>query len=405
MIRLGTFSSLRHNNFRCIFAGTVLRGAGTIIQQLTTGWLVYDLTGSAVLLGALSGFRTLPYLISGPIAGVAADRMDRRKLMVGIYCLFATTALVMGIIVAFELVRVWHLFIFALGTGIAGSFLQTTEHSLVPTAVPRDELMNAVALQYGGFHVTRIIAPVLGGLLIPMFGAGSNFFVQCAFIASAAAMTYSLRLPPMEGPTRDVSLLAHFKEGLAYVLSNRMVLALMILATIPAIFALPYQGLMPIFQKDVFRVGPEGLGLMMAAPGLGAVLAMLLLASIAKAIRRKGMLLLVSLMMIGLCLIFFSRSTTLPLALLVLLGMGAFHTLFGATRNAMVQLTVPDKLRGRVNSLFLIERGVTPAGAMMAGVAAHLFGAPLAVTAMGSIVTFFALLVLWQVPRFRGIST
>jgi len=373
-----------------------------MIQQLTVGWLVYDLTGSAVLLGALSAMRMLPFLIFGPVGGVIADRVDRRKLMTSLYCLFSIVSFAMGGVVALGIVQVWHLFAFVLITGVMASFLITAEHSLIPNTVPREELMNAVALDFGAFNTTRVIAPVLGGFLIPLFGAAGNLFVESVVTAIAAFMTYSLRLAPVKASSHKSSVLAHFKEGVGYLWSNPMVVTLMVVALVPAVFAMPHQALMPIFQKDVLGVGPEGLGLMMAAPGLGAVAGMLLLASIASGIMRKGLFLLGCMTLMGLFLIFFSQSTSLPLALLALVGVGGFHALFGATKNTMVQLTVPDELRGRVNSLLLLERGFTPAGSFVAGVAAHYFSAPVTVTVMGSIVVLLAGLVLLWVPRIRG---
>ena len=373
-----------------------------MIEHLTLGWLVYDLTGSAVLLGALSALRMLPFLIFGPVGGVIADRVDRRKLITSLYCLFSIISFAMGGVVALGIVQVWHLFVFVLVTGVAASFLITVEHSLIPNTVPREELMNAVALDFGAFNTTRVIAPVMGGFLIPMFGAAGNLFVESAVTLSAAFMTYSLRLAPVKALAHKPSVIAHFKEGVGYLRSNPMVVTLMVVALVPAVFAMPHQALMPIFQKDVLGVGPEGLGLMVAAPGLGAVAGMLLLASIASRIMRKGLFLLGCMALLGLSLIFFSQSTSLSLALLALVGVGGFHALFGAIKNTMVQLNVPDQLRGRVNSLFLLERGLTPAGSFVAGVAAHYFSAPVTVTVMGSIVVLLAGLVLLWVPRIRG---
>ena len=373
-----------------------------MIQQLTLGWLVYDLTGSAILLGALSALRMLPFLIFGPVGGVIADRVDRRRLITSLYCLFSIVSFIMGGVVALGMVQVWHLFAFVLITGVMASFLVTVEHTLIPNTVPREELMNAVALDFGAFNTTRVIAPVLGGFLIPLFGAAGNLFVESVVTACAAFMTYSLRLAPVKASSHKSSVIAHFKEGVGYLWSNSMVVTLMVIALVPALFAMPHQALMPIFQKDVLGIGPEGLGLMTAAPGLGAVAGMLLLASIASGIMRKGLFLLGCLTLLGLSLIFFSQSASLSLALLALVGVGGFHALFGATKNTMVQLSVPDELRGRVNSLFLLERGLTPAGSFVGGVAAHYFGAPVTITVMGSIVVLLAGLVLLWVPRIRG---
>ena len=379
--------------------------AGQWIQQVTLGWLLYDLTGSSMLLGAMNGLRALPFLVAGPIAGVAADRMDRRRLMVRTQHVLVVTAVGMGILVASGFLRAWHLFVFTLITGIAWAFNEPVRQSLVPGTVPQKELANAIALNSAGFNLTKVIGPAIGGLLIAGFGAAGNFFIQGAAYLGVAYMIALMRVPPPSGEANKSSALANLKEGLRYVWSNPTVLALMTAAYVPRVFAVPYQLLMPVFQKDVLRVGPEGLGVLMAAPGAGAVLAVLFLASTAHRFKRKGLLLLWSLIFLGAFLILFSRTTSFPLALIVLVCVGAFQIMFMTTTNTMLQTIVPDALRGRVMSLYMLDRGLQPAGSLLAGVTAHAIGAPATVAAMGSAVILLVLLVAWRVPALRKIET
>jgi len=403
--RLQTFSSLRHLDYRYLWTGTLLMGAGQWIQQVTLGWLLYELTSSSVLLGVLNGLRALPFLVTGPIAGVAADRMDRQRLMIRTQYVLIVTALGMGSLVASGLLKVWHIFLFTLITGIAWSFNEPVRQSLVPNVVPKEDLMNAVALNSAGFNLTKIIGPALGGVLIALFGAAGNFFVQSAAYIGVLVMVYWMHVPPTPEEARQSSALANLKEGFAYVWSTPAVLALMMTAYVPRVFAVPYQTLMPVFQKDVLGVGPEGLGMLMAAPGLGAVLAVLTLATISSRLRRQGLLLLGSLIPLGIFLILFSRTTSFPLAILVLIVVGAFQILFMATTNTMLQLIVPDELRGRVMSLYMLDRGLMPAGALFAGITAHFIGASATVSMMGLIVIVLAVLVAWRVPLIRRLKT
>lgn len=383
----------------------MLMSAGQWIQQITLGWLLYDLTGSSVLLGALNGLRALPFLVSSPIAGVAADRMDRRKILINTQFVLLVTALGMGTLVASGLLQVWHLFLFTLITGAAWAFNEPVRQTLVPNLVPKGELMNAVALHSAGFNLTKVIGPALGGLLIALFGAAGNFFVQGLAYAGVLVTLYVMHVPPTPVQARQSSVVANLKEGFAYVWSTPTVLALMVADLVPRIFAVPYQALMPVFQKDVLGVGPEGLGMLMAAPGVGAVLSMLLLASIAHSFRRKGLLVLGGLISLGVFLILFSRTTSFPLALVILVAVGGCQIMFMATVNAMVQMTVPDALRGRVMSLYMLDRGLMPAGSLMAGVTAHFIGAPATVSLMGLIVIVLAVLVAWRVPLIRRLKT
>ncbi len=402
--RIQTFSSLRHLDFRYLCAGTFMMSAGQWIQQVTLGWLVYELTSNSMLLGALNGLRALPFLVTGPMAGVAADRMDRQKLMLRTQYVLIVTAVVMGGLVASGLLQVWHIFVFTLITGVAWTFSEPVRQSLIPSVVPKQELANAIALNSGGFNLMKVIGPALGGLMIALFGAGGNFFVQSVAYVGVLIMIYLMHVPPIPAKARRSSALASLKEGFSYVWSTPAVLALMILAYVPRIFAVPYQTLMPVFQKDVLRVGPEGLGMLMAAPGVGAVLSVLMLASFANRFRRQGLLLVGSILVLGFFLILFSQTTSFPLALVVLVAAGGFQMLFLASTNTMLQLIVPDELRGRVMSLYMLDRGLMPAGALFAGVVAHFIGAPSTVAMMGTIVIVLTLVVAWRVPAIRSLE-
>jgi len=381
-----------------------MMSAGQWIQQVTLGWLVYEITGSSVLLGALNGLRALPFLVTGPMAGVAADRMDRKKLMLRTQWVLIVTALLMGALVASGLLQIWHIFLFTLITGIGWSFSEPVRQSLIPSVVPRQDLANAIALNSAGFNLMKVIGPAVGGVMIALFGAAGNFFVQSVAYVGVLVMIYLMQVPPTPEEARRSSALANLKEGFAYIGSTPAVLALMILAYVPRVFAVPYQTLMPVFQKDVLGVGPEGLGLLMAAPGVGAVLSVLMLASVANRFRRQGLLLVGSIIVLGLFLILFSQTTSFPLALVVLIAVGAFQMLFLASTNTMLQFIVPEKLRGRVMSLYMLDRGLMPAGALFAGVVAHFIGAPSTVAAMGAIVIVLALAVAWRVPAIRSLE-
>ena len=383
----------------------MLMSAGQWIQQVTLGWLLYELTGSSVLLGVLNGFRTVPFLISSPIAGVAADRMDRRKLLLSSEYVLVGTALAMGALVASGGLQVWHLFLFTLITGSAWSFSEPVRHTLVPNLVPKEELMNAVALHSAGFNLMKVVGPTLGGFLIALFGPAGNFFVQGAAYASVVLTLYLMAVPPTPPQALRASVAANLKEGLAYIWSTPAVLVLLVVDMVPRVFAVPYQTLMPIFQKDVLGVGPEGLGMLLAAPGLGAVLAMLLLATFADRVKRKELLLPTALILLGVFLVLFSRMTSFSLALLVLVGVGGCQIAFMATTNSLLQMTIPDRLRGRVMSIYMLDRGFIPVGSLFAGVTAHFVGAPATVSLMGSVVILLALLVAWRVPLLRKLAS
>jgi MFS family permease len=401
----GLLSSLRFRDFRLLWTGTIFMSAGQWIQQVTLGWLAYDMTGSAVVLGTISGLRALPFLVVTPTAGVLADRMDRRKLLIGIEAVLAITAVLMGLLVASGLVEVWHLIVFAFLTAAVWAMSAPLRQVLVPAVVPREALTNAVALNSLAFNLTKVVGPTVGGFLIAAFGPAGNFQLQAIAYASVIVAIYAMRVAPQDtDAARRSSVTANLREGLAYVRSTPVVLGLVIAALVPSVFAMPYMALMPVFQKDVLHEGPEALGLLLAAPGLGAVMAALLLAALGN-FRRKGALLLVSLGALGATLILFSQTTLLPLALLMLVGVGGCQVFYAALTNTLLQTIVPDELRGRVISIYMLDHGLSPAGSLVAGVSTAIFGAPLTVAAMGATVIALALLVAWRLPVLRKLET
>jgi MFS family permease len=403
--RSQTFASLRHLDYRYLWTGTLLMSAGQWVQQVTLGWLLYDLTGNSMLLGALNGLRALPFLITGPMAGVAADRMNRRRLLLNTQWVLTVTALLMGALVASPYLHVWHIFLFTLITGVAWTITEPVRMSMIPSVVPKEDLANAIALNSGGFNLMKVIGPALGGALIAVFGAAENFFIQAVAYSGVLVMVYLMEIPPRRADAKRSTAVANLKEGFAYVWSTPAVLALMALAYVPRVFAVPYQTLMPVFQKDVLRVGPEGLGMLMAAPGLGAVIAVLMMASLGSRMKRQGLLLVASIVILGFFLILFSQLTSLPLALITLVIAGFFQMFFLASTATMLQLLVPDELRGRVMSLYMLDRGFMPAGALLAGTSAHFIGAPMTVAAMGATVIVLTLFVAWRIPAIRSVET
>jgi MFS family permease len=404
-IRFKTFSSLRHLDYRYLWTGTLMMSAGQWVQQVTLGWLLYDLTGNSMLLGALNGLRAVPFLVTGPMAGVAADRMDRRKLLLRTQWILIITALCMGALVASPFLHVSHIFVFTLITGIAWSFTEPVRQSMIPSVVPKDDLVNAIALNSGGFNLMKVIGPALGGAMIVLFGGAGNFFVQSVAYMGVLVMIYLMHIPDTAPEARRASAMANLKEGFAYVWSTPAVLALMTLAYVPRVFAVPYQTLMPVFQKDVLKVGADGLGMLMAAPGVGAVIAVLTLATLANRLKRQGLFLVGSIVVLGFFLILFSQVRSFPLALVTLVIAGAFQMFFLASTATILQLIVPDELRGRVMSLYMLDRGFMPVGALFAGTTAHFIGAPLTVATMGAIVIVLAIFVAWRVPAIRSLET
>ncbi len=398
-----TFRSLRHRNYRLLWFGTLFSSSGQWIQQVTLGWIAYDMTGSGAVLGAVNGLRSLPLLVLGPFGGVAADRFDRKRLIITTQLFLVVTTVIFGTLIISGRLEVWHIFFYSALTGVGWAFNMPVQQSIVPNVVPREDMMNAMALNSAGFNITRIVGPALAGIMIAEIGPGENFYVQAAAYLGVALMAMQLRLPniPRAAPG---SVAGSLKDGARYVMTQPTLRLLMTMALVPVVIALPYQALLPIIAKDTLGMGAGGFGVLMAAPGIGAVAATLVLASTAN-IRRKGLLLLVAVFCLGLSLILVALSRSFPLTVGLLVLMGATQMAYMTTNQTVIQLSIPDEYRGRVMGIYMLNMGLLPLGSLFAGVLADLTSAPIALATMGAAVAVLALLFFCFARSIRELVT
>jgi len=393
---------LRYRNYRLLWTGTLFSSSGLWIQQVSVGWLTYELTGSAFLLGLVNGFRAIPLLFLAPIGGVAADRFDSRRLMLTTQLFMMTVTAIFATICFTGHAAVWNIILFTLLSGVAWAFNMPVRQSVIPHTVPRSALVSAIALNSVGFNITRVIGPSIGGLLIAAVGVAGNFYLQALAYVGVAAMIYQLQLPKYDRARRDTSVWRNLLEGLGYLGTHPILRSQMALALIPVVVALPYISLMPIFAKDVLNVGPEGYGVMMAAPGIGALVGTGTIASIGS-IRRKGLLLFVSLTGLGISLVAFSLSTSYPLSILLLALTGGFQMTYMTTNQTLLQLTTPDEFRGRVMGIYMLNQGLQPLGSLIAGTLAAVATAPIAVFLMGISCLILTVAAYALMPSMRDV--
>jgi predicted MFS family arabinose efflux permease len=285
--------------------------------------------------------------------------------------------------------EVWHIFAFTALAGVGWAFNMPVRQSVVPNLVPRSDLMNALALNAAGFNASRIIGPTVAGLMIATLGAGENFYLQAAAYLGVTIMVVQVNIPAARRATKH-SVLANLAEGARFIWTHPTLRSQMILALVPTVVALPYNALLPIFASDVLGVGPEGFGLLSAAPGVGAVIGTLTVASLTSS-KRRGLLLVGTVIALGLLLVLFSFSRSFVLSLAELVVIGAAQMVYMTTNQTLIQLATPDELRGRVMGVYMLNQGLLPLGSLLAGALASLFGAPTAVLMMGSAVALLAL--------------
>jgi predicted MFS family arabinose efflux permease len=278
--------------------------------------------------------------------------------------------------------------------------MMPVRQSLVPNLVPREDLANAIALNSAGVNITRIVGPSIAGLLIAVVSTGGNFYLQSLLYVGVATMVVLMRVPASDRARRDVSPWRNLAEGARYTWAQPSLRGQILLALVPFVLCLPYISLMPVFAQDVLHVGAGEFGLMMAAPGIGALCGTLTIASLGN-IRRKGLLLFFSLVAVGLSLIVFAESRSLPLSLLLLTLVGGFQMTYFTTNQTLIQLMTPDQFRGRVMGIYMLNQGLLPLGSLFAGGLAGVFGAPLAVTVMGASALVLSALALVAMPSVR----
>lgn len=401
--RLSTFNSLKHRDYRFLFFSIMFTSAGQWMQSIALNWLVYDMTRDPFMLGVVNGARGLAFLIIGPWSGVAADRFDRKKLMWFSQLWVMVLSGIITVLIAMDRLEVWHLVVFTLCSAAGESLTQPVRQALIPSIVPRENLMNAVALQSAAFNSMRIIGPTIGGLLLVYFGAGWVFGIKTALYTAVLTLLALLVVPPL--PVREIKRSAghDLLEGFKYIKGNERVFWLIVLALIPMVFAFPFQSLMPVFARDILEGNADSYGILVSFIGAGALAGTLTVASMGE-FGHKGRLLLISGCTLGLSLFLFAQSAWFPLSLFLAMFIGGSQQMFMSMTNTLLHMNITDEMRGRVMSIYMLDHGLTPIGTLAAGTAASLWGAPLAVSLMGVVVLCLGVTALLRVPLIRRLA-
>ena len=383
-LRARTFRSLRrHRNYRIFFTGQVVSLAGTWMQNVALAWLVIELSGSAIAIGALAFWRFVPFTVFGLAAGVVADRFESRKLVM------ATQGGAMGVSIALAIVTLTGtatlpiVYVLAALGGIALAFDAPGRQSLTFQMVGPRELPNAVALNSGLFNGSRIIGPAIAGVVIAAVGTGLCFVVNAvSFLAvlAALAIVREEELRPVE---RDPSarIVDGLRRAFAYAWDDRQLRLILLVVTLVSTVGFNFHVLVPLLAADTLHVGPEGFGLLSAAFGLGALAGALAAATFRGASWR---LFAVGAASFGVLVLLLAPVQNAYLAGLILIGIGVSFTLFTANANALIQLAAPDHLRGRLIGIYLFAfLGLAPVGGLFAGWLAEVGGTQLAFAVAG----------------------
>lgn len=394
---------LHYRDFRWLWSGSLFSWASQWIQQASLGWVVYEITGSGALLGAVLGMRAIPMFLLAPLSGVAADRYDRRRLLQGSQALACVVSFAFGVALAFELVSTWMLFVFTFLMGASNVLDRPARFTTAFELVPREAAVRAVALNTTGFSLMRIVGPAIAGYLIAWLGATASFLLQGVLYAASAAMVWLVAFPRREPRAEQRSAMAEMAEGLRFAVREPNTRLLLLIGGLPFLLLVPVWGtLLPIYAKDIFAAGPEGLGVLLTSVGVGGTLGGVLAHALGRT-GRQGAIQVASILVMGVSIAGLAFSPTLSVAFFFGLLGGAAEMLHMASNVAALQLLAPEAMRGRVSSLTMFYPGFISIGAVIAGPLADLTGARAASLILAAIAVVAIATLYAASPRLRAL--
>lgn len=367
------FRSLRHPQFRLFYFGQLISITGTWMQNMAQAWLVYRLSHSTLLLGVVAFAAMLPVLLFGLAGGMLADRLPRRSLLIAAQLVAMVQALLLALLVFAGWVETWHVVVLAFVLGLVHAVEMPSRHSFLAELVPAQDLPNAIALNSSIFNLARFAGPAIAGALVAAYGEGPVFLLNA--LSFLAVLWGLLHLSAGRSAASEAaqSQWRRLREGLDYAWDNRPIRAALILLTVGSLTAPTYTVLMPVFAHQVFGGGAGQLGLLLGTAGAGALLAAMRLAWLGGQQHLSNNIALAALTA-GAGMLLFANTTTLPLALPLLLLLGFAITTMATSINTLIQMQVPNQLRGRIMALFaVLFIGITSLGNLLAGyTATHL---------------------------------
>jgi MFS family permease len=393
--------ALRHRNFRLFFSGQSISLVGTWMTRIATGWLVYRLTGSALLLGLVGFVGQIPTFLLAPFAGVWVDRLDRRQVLLWTQALAAAQSLLLAGLTLSKRITIWEVLVLSGFQGLINAFdMPGRQAFMVQMVEDRQDLGNAIAINSSMVNMARLVGPSLAGLVIAGFGEGYCFLIDGLSYFAVIVSLAMMRVQPLAVTRAVTSMAAQLKEGWAYVSGFAPVRTILLLFALVSLMGMPYIVLMPIFAAQVLHGGPHTLGMLMGASGVGALFSALSLA-VRKTVLGLGRMIPIAAVSFGVGLILFGLSRVMWFSMLMMLltGFGMMQGM--AASNTIVQTVVPEDRRGRVMSYYTMAFvGMAPFGSLLAGGLAHLLGAPHTVIITGSVVVLGG---IWFATRLRSI--
>jgi MFS family permease len=395
--------ALRHPNFKLFFFGQSVSVIGTWLTQVARGWLVYQLTHSALLLGVVSFAGQIVSFVTGPFAGVWVERLDRRKLMMCTQAIGALQSLFMAVVTLTHVVTLWQIIVLAVLAGVVSALAVPARLSFVASMVEdRNDIDNGVALVTAMSNVARLVGPAIAGLVIAAWGEGWCFLIDAISFLPVIASLALMRMKPLDARRGSRGMLAEICQGWSYVSTSLPIRALLLFLALISLMGNSYAVLLPVFAAQVLHGGPTTLGWLTSASGIGALISTFSLA-LRKSVVGLPRMVQIAGGLLGLALILFGWSHVLWLSILlmVLIGFGLMQSVTGI--NTVIQSLAPEDMRGRVMSYYAMAfLGAAPFGNLLASALADRLGAPTAVGLTGAACVVGSLWLALQLPKITA---
>ena len=392
-----------HQNFRLFWTGQTVSLIGTWMQQVGQGWLALELTNSAFMVGVVSAAGSFPVLLLSLYGGVVADRRSKLRIVIICQALLLIEAAALWWFTWTGRVNVgWLLALTTVG-GVISAFEIPARQAMIVELVSREDLVDAIALNSGGFNLARIVGPSIAAIILAKYGLAWCFGINALSYFAVLGSLARIRLPAWTPVQHLVSPAEQLKQGLRYIRSSRSVSGLMGVIAIYSIFGFQYLTMMPVVARDVLHTGASGYGLLLTFVGIGALTGALSLAGLGGRIRRGRLFNATAYAFAGLTILF-SLMRTVHLAAFVLIFLGLTMLINGALANGILQSVVPDELRGRVMATYVfVYVGFTPIGSFIAGAMARFVGVQWAIFTGGVVMLAYSMWAFWRYPEIRAV--
>jgi MFS family permease len=400
--RIHTFDSLRIRDYRLLWLGQLDTSLGQWMDNISRGYLIYHITNSPLQLGLAAAMRGIPLFLFGIVAGALADRSGRKTQLIVAQVTNAVLNLILATLVLTNRVHPWHVYVTGFLAGTVQAFQNPARQTLVSDIAGPRHLINALALNSMALNSSRAVGPAFAGLLIATIGVHGSYYVQAVMFLLATIWTIQMRIPersPESARVARESLFQSIKAGFAYVRSNSNIRTQLILALGPLSLGMPFINMMPIFARDVLHGGAQLQGFLLSAFGIGSLLGALVVASIPRR-HAHALPAVLGAMVFSISVFFFGLSRWVWLSLACASISGIFMTTYQTQDQALLQLSAPRHIRGRVMSFYLTNRATVPIGTLLAGALAHYFGGPAAVCIMSLSALGLVSLVVSMQPGF-----